>query len=377
MKFNFPIVVRRNTSISLADSLHITYLNKNLNLTVSDNDRQYISSNGLKSFLKKTLLIILNSDDKKNIHIKPPQLIEEAFDFILNKNKTAVIKNVHDLSLNVEIEFISKQHRFGFFEQNLYPFLKIVIFLQIGAETILTIGSLQLTQSGIFKMSNTANEVVSIIEAILAAILGLCYAYTDPGFLFARSLGVVLDDGIISIQNKCSRSSKIFLQKNNLQTKSNCLKAMGGVSKFIVIVFTLSNLWSYSTMDYQETMLLSNAIATTGMLFNPSVIRAVSWTSFVLDQITDPILFFSMLLFCFNIIDFFLKEQRQNELFNILIKDDETIEELPVTPIGDKNHEEKSLVKANYGIQSDDEVESPLLEYSHVNSESESSSFSA
>lgn len=315
MIFKFPVIVNKASAISLGESLEIGYLNKNLRMILSDSERNKISAEGLELFLKKTIKSLLKEDDNKKIHIKPKKNIDHAFNIFLETKEILIERSIHDLKIEIEVEFEPTKRRCNFFGNNIHHYGNISVILQVAAGTVLTIGSLQLTQQGIISMSRDTNTGISIAQAILAGISNLIISFTSPDLLFISNFGAAIDYAcrgfFKKLCNKCN-DGNIYLEEESPKIiMDNCKKIKIYSCKFLLLIAILDNIWSSSTMQYNELMLLGGSIEYSETLMSTQFVMISTWFSFIINQLSEPILMFSMLMFGFKLIDYIFCDEMQ------------------------------------------------------------------
>lgn len=304
MKFSFPVIVKKTSATDMGESILIPRLG--IIKTLTEAEKLKIKNTGLKPYLEQLLLDILKKKSQENEYIELPKIIDGLIDKFLNKNSQIELYP-HDLILTVEVEFEIRAMR-RFFSTCLPPLMKLTILIEISAGMILSIGTLELTESGFIPMSADTSRAVTITQSALSTALNLWIALSGPGMAFIENFSVALDDTLNKMRSKKSatpsEAQEILAEEIlNEEKPSSSVLAKIRFIQGLFLLLVINNLWTGITMDYQEMNLLTTRLEdATNSLFPDWLISISAYTEFAFNQLNDPVMLISLLSVGFKMI---------------------------------------------------------------------------
>lgn len=297
MKYIFSVIIQKKTASSPGDALIIPALK--VRQPLSKDDRTDIETKGLKPFLKEAILAILHYKEQNNESIKTPGLADEVLEKILKGNHATRL-GMHDIELVINVDFVKK--RCHFFSTILPPLTRLTVLAEVSAGTLLSIGTLQLTEGSIFPVSKDLNQDILIAQSILSGVLGLWLGLSSAGMAFIGDIGETIDDTLFSGCQKTPTERIEHVEEKKEEAQLPVWKI--GTLKTIFLILVTNNLWTSAVQDYLQLTGLSERISTTTDSIIPAWLNTLAaYVAFGFNQLNDPIQIISLLILGFKMID--------------------------------------------------------------------------
>lgn len=260
---------------------------------------------------KNTNLIFLTLTDEQHSKLTPPD-IDTYFPLEKNARNLAVVRGVcnevlakahfpyvglHDEWRTVTGAYQDKRQN-QCCSQYLPPIIKLSFLIEIAAGTIMSIGSLQMTEGSLIPMDPTAGKITSVVQSILSTLLMLPLVFAGPGAAYMGQFGASFDNFFKMLS--CRKKKKVQQPENKCCTTVNAKKALAKVAFGVLL---LNYLWTDANYDYLSFKSLMAVIANPDSIFPSWLNTACAWISFSANQANDPAFVLSFGAMYFKLID--------------------------------------------------------------------------
>lgn len=313
MKYTYSIIIKRNSPTAIGEFILIPELN--MRLRISQEDMNRIQDSGYQSLLQDTIRAMLEKKEARDEEIPPPRLLDNILGNYFEKDDTPEL-DAHDISMKLVVEFTPKR-KCSCCERILPPLTKLTMLAEIAAGTVLTIGTLQMTE-GFIPMSKTTGQAVAITQAVLSAIFMLWLSLSGPGMAFMKDTGATIDSTLIQFRRKLNCKKQKPTEEKPIAVRKNCAPQCNNFKlRFCQAAFvflSLNSLWTDVTSDYQRMASLNTQMTASNESLLPAwLITAASWTMFGFNQLNDPVQMFSLLVIGLALINAYFQSKKPKE----------------------------------------------------------------
>lgn len=314
MRYSFPVVIRKSGAAVL-DSIEVPHLKLIIPIQSS---LTKINQVGLATFIKRVILASIADKIKHDEEVEMPALVDNVLMDVLKSDPVGKL-GIHDLKLNIDIEYKTN----GVFANLLPPLTRLTILAEITAGTILTIGTLQLTEGTILPISPEDYKIISIVQSVLSSILSLWIGLSSAGMAFVGDFGATIDAYLYKLCYRPNRSSLPMPVTHPSEEKwFDCENFGKNAIKSIFFILVINNLLTDAIQDYLQLKLLKDKVSNSATSVFPTWVNSTAaWVEFGFNQLNDPITILSLLIMGFKMIDVWYRSF--NQPAEIAVLDDE------------------------------------------------------